>query len=285
MKREIADQPDVLRRAVSAVDAFLDGRDFSLPEGGRIHIVGCGDMDFSARGAAALFLCTVQCEKKTDVLAHSSMEMRWDVANLSPRDVVLVASFSGRTPRTVEAALLAKKTGARVIGITGNRDSTFAEQLDEVLLLDTGPTDELNRHAYGGYHANVPQTKTYTAALMTELLLIARLTGDRGEWRDDLEEIPDLVGSQISAMTPRFDDWVKTALPGWDSVVILGSGPWRPAAAFGAAKFLEMSIPSRHQCLEEFNHLELFLTGAESRVVFLCPDRKSWGRAAEVFGP
>ena len=108
MKREIADQPDALRRAVRAVDAFLKGRNLTLPEGGRIHLVGCGDMDFSARGAAALYRRVVRGGKAVDIVAHSSMEMRWDVDDLTARDVVIVASFSGRTPRTVEAALLAE---------------------------------------------------------------------------------------------------------------------------------------------------------------------------------
>ena len=70
-----------------------------------------------------------------------------------------------------------------------------------------------------------------------------------------------------------------------ERVSILGSGPYRPLAAFGAAKFLEMAIPARHQCIEENNHLEMFVTDERELLVFLAPDRASWTRAQEMLEP
>jgi len=64
-----------------------------------------------------------------------------------------------------------------------------------------------------------------------------------------------------------------------ERVSILASGPWRALAGFGSAKFLEMAIPSRYQCLEENNHLEMFVTQAQDFIVFLAPDMSSWIRA------
>jgi glucosamine 6-phosphate synthetase-like amidotransferase/phosphosugar isomerase protein len=97
-----------------------------------------------------------------------------------------------------------------------------------------------------------------------------------------LDPLVNLIDEWIMHDFLHDEDFVD--ISSLQDVAVLGSGPWRPAAAYGAAKLLEMTIPSRHQCLEEFNHLELFLT-AESLVVFLCPDAASWSRAQELIVP
>jgi len=285
MLGEILDQPAVLERTARAVEDYFSAKAIDRAPEGRILLTGCGDMDFSARACAGLL--SAECpSSRRRVHALSSMEMRWEADHITDGDVVIVSSFSGLTPRSVEALLLARDRGARLFSITGNPDSTLAREADDVLFLPTGPRDELHKHAYAGYHANVPQTKTYTAALYAELLLLARLVsdgdGDGDRWGAELESLPAHVEGAIAALEPAIDSYVSTALGGPEAVVILGSGIWRPAAMYGAAKFLEMSIASRHQCLEEFNHLELFLTGAESLVVLVCPDTRSWTRGGEL---
>jgi len=288
MMDEIVDQPAVLERTAAAVNDYLRTQGVEKAPEGRILLTGCGDMDFSARACAGL-ASTASPSDRWRISAASSMEMRWEADHLGAGDTVIVSSFSGLTPRSVEALLLARARGARVISITGNRSSTLAREADDVLFLPTGPGTELNKHAYAGYHANVPQTKTYMAALFAELLLLEHLLSGRntgsGRWRAELEALPSHLGEVMTALEPTIDQWVSTSLGTPESIAILGSGIWRPAATYGAAKFLEMSIASRHQCLEEFNHLELFLTGSESLVVFVCPDSPSWTRGRELVGP
>lgn len=288
MLEEILDQPAVLERTAGAVKDYLRSRRVAGAPAGRILLTGCGDMDFSARACAGL-LSVESPSCRARVHALSSMEMRWEADHLKAGDVVIVSSFSGLTPRSVEALLLARSRGARVVSITGNPESTLAREADDVLFLPTGPRTELHKHAYAGYHANVPQTKTYLAALYAELLLLAHLVsdgdGDAAQWRAELDSLPLHIDKSIASLEPAIDGYVSTSLGNPESVVLLGSGIWRPAAMYGAAKFLEMSIPSRHQCLEEFNHLELFLTGAESLVVLVCPDAPSWTRGRELVGP
>ncbi len=286
MKQEIDSQPGALRRTAEAAAAFLDRNQLRLPEGGRLILAGCGDMDFSARAVAGL-MRHLGSNPGTVAPVHalSSMEMRWESSRLTEHDLVIAASFSGRTPRTMEAARLAHGAGARVVAVTGNGDSDFAKEADAVLCLPTGSNDRLDEHAYAGYHYNVPQTVTYLAALFAELLLVAEALEPGGALRESFSKIPDLTESIIEQQQRAVTEWISAAVSGREAVTILGSGPWRPAAMYGAAKFLEMSIPSRHQCLEEFNHLELFLTGGESLVIFLCPDDASASRAAELVGP
>jgi glucosamine 6-phosphate synthetase-like amidotransferase/phosphosugar isomerase protein len=120
---------------------------------------------------------------------------------------------------------------------------------------------------------------------MAELQLLSRLAGDPGDWSTELARIPAALRHLIGDLPARIEAWTAGSFSGRESVVVLGSGPWRPAAMYGAAKFLEMAVPSRHQCMEEFNHLEVFLTGAETLVVFLCPDGPSLSRTVELVAP
>ncbi len=281
MLREIGEQPVALERTAARVAAFFRESRISLQVGGRILLVGCGDMNFSARAAAALTRRAFP-EKAIPISACTSMEMRWEAEALTSRDLVIVSSFSGRTPRTIEAALLARKRGARVVAVTGNLESPLAAEGEDIVFLETGPRERLEKHAYAGYHFNVPQTVTYSAALLAELLLTARLAGLPDEWTTSLQGIPAHMKTLLESLPEKVGQWVDASFGGQERIVVLASGPWRPAAMYGAAKFLEMSISSCHQCLEEFNHLELFLTGTESLVIFLSPDKASWIRAEEL---
>lgn len=284
MMHEIRSQPGSLRQTAERVNAFLADNPLRVADGGRLILTGCGDMDFSARAAAGL-IRRASSKAAAPVRALSSMEMRWEAERITPRDLVIAASFSGRTPRTMEAARLARRAGARLVAVTGNSDSSFAREADQVVSLCTGSSDRLENHEYAGYHYNVPQTVTYLAALHAELMLAAEAAAPGGDLRSSFSRIPDLVERQLERQPREVGEWVSRSIDGRRGVAILGSGPWRPAAMYGAAKFLEMSIPSLHQCIEEFNHLEIFLAGSETLVVFLCPDESSASRARELAGP
>jgi fructoselysine-6-P-deglycase FrlB-like protein len=280
MLREIREQPDLLQRVGEQVRAFQNQHSLKTGRFRALHLVGCGDMDFSARTAAGS-----AGPEGARVQAHRAMDMRWQAAHLCKDDLVIAASFSGRTPRTLESALLASKQGARVWGITGNAGSPLTQVVEEVLVLNTGPAEELVRHAYAGYHHNVPQTKTFTAVLRAFFDLLRgagclpqslgiqldSLAGDMARFLPDLEE--------------RVDRFMAASFRPVDRIAVLGSGPWRALSAYGAAKFLEMAVPARCQCIEENNHLEMFVTQADDFLIFLAPDGDSFSRAREMFGP
>ncbi|MFH1998326.1 MAG: SIS domain-containing protein [Planctomycetota bacterium] len=278
---EIRQQPAILERVRSQARAFWYPLSHEMRAGRSIRFVGCGDMDFSAR------LCAGTAVRIDGPSVHAlrSMDIRWEAPFLTGEDFVVVASFSGRTPRTLEAALLAGKQGAQVIGITGNRGSMLARSLDRILVLDTGPSNELERHEYAGYHFNIPQTRTFLAVLMAEL---EGLAAARRLSRDAEEELGSISG-MLERFLPSLESCVSCFMEkGFreiEKVAVLGSGPWRALAAYGAAKFLEMAIPARYQCIEENNHLEMFVTQKEDLIIFLAPDRASLSRARELFVP
>jgi glucosamine 6-phosphate synthetase-like amidotransferase/phosphosugar isomerase protein len=277
MLREIREQPQILNRIGEQVEVFLDGRRQDLKAFGTPHLVGCGDMDFSARTAAWL--------AGAGVCAHRSMDLRWKAKNLHRGDWVIAASFSGRTPRTCEAALRAVKHGATVWGITGNAGSPLSDAVGETLVLDTGPTEELERHPYAGYHYNVPQTKTFTAVLLAELLLLRAAGCMPKEHGRHLDTLADDMKDHLPAVEKRLEYFMEASFRPVERIAVLGSGPWRPLAAYGAAKFLEMAVPARHQCLEENNHLEMFVTQRKDLLVFLAPDAASFSRTREMIEP
>lgn len=271
MVQEIKEQPGLFARVLEETRTFLAHVDTYRS----IHFLGCGDMEFAARTAAWL--------SKGKVHVHRSMDMRWLAASLGEGDLVVAASFSGRTPRTLEAARLCRKRGAEVWGLTGNEDAPLLEEVDRPWVIHTGPQEELGRHAYAGYHHIVPQTKTYTAVLMAELLLL-RAAGllDGG---DVLENLSSDTANALPLIEERVQAFMNSTFRPVERVAVLGSGPWRALAAYGSAKLLEMAIPARYQCLEENNHLEMFITQKEDLVVLLAPDAASSQRARELVEP
>jgi glucosamine 6-phosphate synthetase-like amidotransferase/phosphosugar isomerase protein len=55
-------------------------------------------------------------------------------------------------------------------------------------------------------------------------------------------------------------------------------------ACYGAAKWLEYAVPATAECLEEFNHLQVFVADSSTRVIALAGDEVSRHRVAELTG-
>ena len=273
MLTEIREQGALLARgharwAAAAEEATRDCLDKHL------HLVGCGDMFFAASLVAAL------CDRRGDrrVRAWRSMDLRWGHRLLTEDDLVVCSSVSGRTPRTVEAALLAREAGAQVLGITDDPGSPLAKSLDHLLVLGTAPEEELQNEVYPGYRHIIGQTQSFTAALLVELLLARSMLQEA----PDPAPIPGLVARLVTSLEQPVREVVASFFAGGEKVVFLASGPFRATALHGAAKMLEFAIPAGVQCLEEFNHLEAFVLDETSRVVLLAPDAPSAARAREL---
>ncbi len=277
IEQEIRSQPDVLRRVLDECGAEIAG----LIEPGRhrrVHLVGCGDMFLAA--------CTVEWQARLlsslEVRAWRSMDLRWCGSRLTAADLVVCASISGRTPRTVEAALTARSAGARVIGISDNPDSPLTDAVDDVVLLRTSPPDALTQGEYPGYHHQIAQTKTYTAALLAELLVLRRVSHGSST---ALERVPEEVGRVIGSMDELASETIRVGFDGRSNVVVVAGGPLLATAEYGAAKLLEFAIPSRAQCIEEFNHLEIFVCDETTLSIVLVADDPARRRVVELLRP
>lgn len=275
MLAEIREQPAVLQRVL---DRCARASDLGhTARSGRLHFVGCGDMYFAACQTEA----TARSVWGLDVRAWRSMDMRWVHGQLGAGDVVVCASVSGRTPRTLEAALLAKRAGARVVGITDNPGSPLEAALEECLLLGTAEPNSLADGVYAGYRHHIAQTQTYTALLAAELWMAACAVGETAA----IDGLPARLASVVADSEPRIAMAAGEFFAGGTNVAVLGSGPHLPAARYGAAKFLEFAVPATAQCLEEFNHLECFVADEGTRALLIAMDDASFHRATEVCEP
>ncbi|HPR96645.1 MAG TPA: SIS domain-containing protein [Thermotogota bacterium] len=105
-----------------------------------IFFVGCG-------GSLAVML---PCKYMLDELSTITTNVynASEFINLKPRtftgnSLVIVSSYSGKTPETVEAAKMAKEKGAPVIGFMGEKDSLLGRTVDYAFAnqAETGVTD------------------------------------------------------------------------------------------------------------------------------------------------
>ncbi len=280
IEEEIREQPRVLERVLRTTRAEID--EVALSRRWKcLHLVGCGDMYFSALTAA--WLATVSGPRPgVRVAAWRSMDLRWLGKRLGEDDLVVAASVSGRTPRTIEAARAARRASARVVGVTDNAQSRLAEEVDVLVVLGTSPPEKLAAGSYPGYHHAVAQTKTFTATLLVEILLATIAGGGRAS---ALEGIPGRVAALLPTLSESIAAGTRDWFAGRERVAILASGPHLPLGLYGAAKLTEYAVPAHAQCLEEFNHLEMFLADDRTLVVVVAPDSESIGRAVELTGP
>jgi glucosamine--fructose-6-phosphate aminotransferase (isomerizing) len=275
MLAEIREQGDLLGRVLPRLQAEIDEK-LASAAGKNLHLVGCGDMYFAASQVEAL----ARVLWELPVRAWRSMDLRWLHHQLTSGDLVVCASVSGRTPRTLEAALLARRAGARVLGITDNPGSPLDEALEETLILDTAALERLADKSYAGYRHIIAQTQTFTAVWAVELMLASALTGARA----DLAWIPERVGKLVTVLDRPARELAEVFFVGCEQVMVLGSGPHWPAACYGAAKMLEFAVPATARCLEEFNHLEAFVTDPATRIIVLAADDEARSRARELTG-
>jgi glucosamine--fructose-6-phosphate aminotransferase (isomerizing) len=271
MMREICEQGAVLARVFRGCRDAI-GHYVSRQRGRRVHLVGCGDMYFSALQVESL----VPLLWGDPVRAWRSMDLRWFHRFLTSDDVVICASVSGRTPRTLEAALLARRAGAHVLAITDNPNAPLGHEIADVIVLGTSPPELLEQDPYAGYRNIIAQTQTFTATLMVEMALVAGRTASF-----DADRLVTLTEEWVQTLD-REARSLDSFLAGGEQVVVLGSGPHLPAARYGAAKMLEFAVPAAAQCLEEYNHQEVFVADSRTRAILLAGDDESRSRAVEL---
>ena len=154
MVREILDQPSVVRRVLDEALPLLQKfvRDHGLK---RLWLVGCGDMYLAAEAAAE-----VARPGGLSLCAARSMDLRWRDQQLTAGDGLVVASISGRTPRTLEALRRAQAAGVPTLAVVDDVHSPLAAESPNVLPLKTAEGCAFENPVYEGYSSEAPQTRT-----------------------------------------------------------------------------------------------------------------------------
>jgi arabinose-5-phosphate isomerase len=132
---------DLEARAIAGLaeridERFLDAVRLVLRCKGRVVVTGMGKPGLIGQKISA----TLASTGTPSYALHPAEALHGDLGRVVKQDVLLVISNSGETDEIVQLLPLVKKLGAKIIAITGKRDSTLGRHCD--VLLDIGPIEE-----------------------------------------------------------------------------------------------------------------------------------------------
>ena len=126
---EIAALERTRGRLDGAFDAAVELLRATLAGGGKIVVTGVGKSFHIGQKIAATFTST---GAPANVL-HPSEAMHGDLGLLQAEDAVLALSYSGESDELVNLLPIIKRTGVRIVALTGDVQSTLAKHSDVVL--------------------------------------------------------------------------------------------------------------------------------------------------------
>ena len=259
MRQEIFGQPALMAELLPSLRSAA--ADCQRPSG-RVFAGGCGDGFFAAGAMAGLF-----AEAGIDYRPASALELAFHT-RFRQGDTVILASVSGGTRRTVQAARRARRAGARTVAVTCDEGSRLAAACDEGLVLRYQP---LSRRT--------PHTADYLATLLGLAALVEAYAGNRD---DALDALPAALnrcladGAQLALEAgSAFDPAAK--------VFVLGQASNLATAQYIAAKFHEAGgLTALWSETENFVHGMNFMVEPEDLAIVIGGDGPGAFRAREI---
>ena len=176
----------------ASVDLLVD----TLAQGGKIIVTGVGKSFHIGQKIAA----TLTSTGAPSTVLHPSEAMHGDLGLLQPADAVLALSYSGESDELVNLLPIIKRTGVRIIAMTGNLESTLARHSD--LVLDASVEREACPFNL------VPTASTTVALAIGDALAIALLDA-RGLGREEYARFHP-GGAIGRALLLKVDDIMRT---------------------------------------------------------------------------
>lgn len=244
MFQEILAQPEYVEKCLPQLRKILNSHSLSRE---RVIMGGCGDSYYSALSVASLF-----DKWGISFVAATAQEIEQFIT-LYATDLVILSSISGGTKRTVQAAMTAKKSGARTIAITCNTTGDIAKITDDLILL---PYQPITR--------KTPHSLDFIINLLANVLIIEKYSG---ETISEIDKISSSIEKIISNEFDHLEKFVNKVTP--DSrFFFLGAGGDIGIAMYGAAKFHEAGgITAFHCETENFWHGFNFMIQPHDRIV------------------
>ncbi len=172
-RRVLAIEADAVRALIERIDErFLGAVSLILERRGRVVVSGIGKSGHIARKIAS----TLSSTGTPAVFLHPAEALHGDLGMIEAGDVFIAISHSGESEELLNIVPQVKRRGAKLIALTGGRDSTLAKQSD--VLLDAGVAQEACPH-------NLAPTASTTAALALGDALAVALLDARGFSADD----------------------------------------------------------------------------------------------------
>ena len=171
---------DVIRIEAEALSALAEHLDSGFARAcelilacpGRVVVTGMGKSGHVGGKIAA----TLASTGTPAFYVHPGEASHGDLGMITPQDVLLAISNSGETDEILLILPIVKRLGAKLIALTGNRESRLARQADAVLY--AGVEKEACPH-------NLAPTASTTAALAVGDALAVALLKSRGFTRED----------------------------------------------------------------------------------------------------
>lgn len=238
MLKEIHEQSDILRRALSArirngAPTFeAEGIDFArISRSRRLILVGCGTAyHASLIGKHYLEEQGVLCE------AHIASELRYSNVPITNEDTIIAISQSGETADTLSVIRRANEAGAYTIGIVNVVASSCAQESERVIYTMAGP------------EISVASTKAYVLQCAT-LCLFSLALGDflgkidASSLEKKTNELCDVLPSAIDKITSRKNEirHLSRLISTSSSLFFIGRGVDFPCVLEASLKLKEIS--------------------------------------------
>lgn len=129
-KQILQEEADAIASMMTLVgDVFRDVCEVVSDCQGRIVFAGVGQSAHAARKSAA----SLASLGKPSFFVHATEALHGDMGMIASEDIVILISHSGETKETLNMLSVLKNLGCKTIALTGNPESTLAQNCDLVL--------------------------------------------------------------------------------------------------------------------------------------------------------
>jgi glucosamine--fructose-6-phosphate aminotransferase (isomerizing) len=277
---EIHQQGEIIAQRIDNLTADVAATVSSL-EADRITCIqqiGCGDSHFAGWAAKLAF----QKLAALPLIPAQAYEFAAYDADASPDTALAVGvSVSGKVGSTITAIERARERKIPTLAITNTPGSAITRAAERTIVT--------NLHSPGD--VDVPGTLSYLGSLTTLYLLAIHLGLARGrltqpeadQHRHSLKQIHLSLREIVLTNFPLVEQYAGRHFYESPILYFIGGGPNYGTALFGRAKLLEAApVPCIAQEVEEWAHLEYFLTSFDTQVIFIAPAGPGRARALDM---
>ncbi len=275
MLKEIYEQPKVVKDNLSrrfsedGKSIHLDGIKLGkeeLKNINKVYVVACGTAYYA--GLVGKYL--LERLVKIPVNAEVASEFRYNEPLIDENTLMIVISQSGETADTLAALKLAKKRGARVLGIVNAVGSSIARESDDVL------------YTLAGFEIAVASTKAFSAQVIAMYLIALHFAQELGTISQDefdaIKQAMDMLPSQINDILTKAAPAIKRFVDKYinsKNVFYIGRGLDHIVGMEGSLKLKEIAyLHSEPYAAGELKHGPIALIEKSTLVVGVVTQEK-----------
>jgi glutamine---fructose-6-phosphate transaminase (isomerizing) len=252
--KEINDQRLTVAHAAQQDEAAMTKFCEILKNAGSVYITGSG----TSYHSALIFKHMLARFAKIRTETVMSSEAHDGLASVDDGSVIIAISQSGETADVLESVKVAKKEGAKILGIVNVTTSSLARISDAFLSTNCGP------------EIGVAATKSFTGQLALAYAVTDRLAG--GKLRaGEASEFVAAIEKVISTSQPVIEK-MAADMKDVNDIYLLGRSIHYPIALEGALKLKELSyVHAEGVAAGELKHGPLALMEKNVLVILLAP--------------